>query len=93
VRPPAGNRLAERLARLEQRSYERLRPPDVLVVLRLEPEVAVARRTDEDADFVRTRNREVWEADWAATAAHVVDASRPADDVLAEVKSVVWAAL
>jgi hypothetical protein len=93
VRPPEGSRLAERLSSLERRYYDRLRPPDVLVVLRLDPEIAVARRSDEDPDFVRTRNREVWEADWAETAAHVVDASRPADEVLDKVKAIVWAAL
>jgi thymidylate kinase len=93
VTVPAGNRLGERLAGRERAYYEGLRPPDVLVVLRLDPEVAVARRADEEAEFVRTRNAEVYGADWSGTAAHVVDASRSAAEVLAEVKSIVWSEL
>ena len=45
--------------------------PDVLVVLRIDPEVAVSRRPEDDADYVRARNAEVFETDWSTTQAVV----------------------
>jgi thymidylate kinase len=89
----APSRLARRLAALERRYYRALTFPDVVIVLRVDPEIAVARKPEEAPDFVRARWREIWEVDWAAAPAHVVDASRSAADVLAEVKALVWAEL
>ena len=82
-----------RLARWEKAYYTRIGDPDVLVVLRIDPDVAVARRLDEDPDFVRARCAEVWRADWAGTSAVVVDAGRPKEEVLTEVKAGVWSRL
>lgn len=90
---PDIGRLARMLAAYERRCYEHIREPDVLVVLRLDPETGLARRTDEDPGFVRPRIREVWEADWTTSRAHVVDAARPEPDVLAAVKAIVWSQL
>jgi thymidylate kinase len=84
--------LARGLAAYERRCYEHIREPDVLVVLRVDPEVAVS-RAGEDPDFVRPRSEEVWYADWTKVRAHVVDANRPRRDVLAEVKAIVWSEL
>ena len=93
--PAAGrSRLDDRLASLEERYYRALAPPDVLVVLRVDPEIAVARKPDESAEFVRRRWREIWKVDWEDTpAAHVIDAGRPPEDVLRAVKSLVWSEL
>lgn len=90
---PGASRLARALTAYERRCYEHIREPDVLIVLRLEPETAVARRSDEDPDFVRPRSREVWQADWTSSRAHVIDASLPLPDVLAAVKAIVWSQL
>ena len=84
--------LARNLAAYERRCYEHIREPDVLVVLRVDPEVAVA-RADEDPNFVRPRSQEVWYADWTGTRGHVVDANRPRTDVLAAVKAIIWSEL
>jgi hypothetical protein len=35
----------------------------------------------------------VWAHDWADVDAVVIDASRPQDEVLAEVRNAIWAAL
>jgi hypothetical protein len=65
--------------------------PDVLVVLRVDPDVAVARKQGVDpAEFVRPRSAEVFHADWSSSDAAVVDAARAGDEVLAAVRSVVW---
>ena len=86
-------RLARKLVELERRSYARINYPDVLIVLRVDPAIAVARRHDEEEDFVRRRNQEVWERDWLGTPAVVVDAGAPKADVLREILSVVWSRL
>ncbi|WP_091325812.1 hypothetical protein [Geodermatophilus ruber] len=86
--------LARRLVRAEQRAYAAIAPPDLLVVLRVDPDTAVARKLGVDpAEFVRPRSAEVFAADWHATGAVVLDAARPADDVLAQARSAVWANL
>jgi thymidylate kinase len=78
----------------EQRYYAGISDPDLLLVLRVDPETAVARKQGVDpADFVRPRSAEVFAADWSSTEAVVLDASRPADDVLAEARTAVWAQL
>jgi thymidylate kinase len=86
--------LARRLVAAEQRCYARISDPDLLLVLRVDPETAVARKQGVDpADFVRPRSAEVFAADWSGTEAVVLDASRPADAVLAEARAAVWANL
>jgi hypothetical protein len=82
-----------RLSALERRYYRAIFPPEVLVVLRVDPEIAVARKPDEPPDFVRARWREIWEIDWNEVPAEVVDAGQAAPDVLSEVKALVWAEL
>jgi hypothetical protein len=60
-------------------------------VLRIDPEVAVTRRPEDDPDYVRARNGEVFDLDWTAIeGAVVVDASRPPEQVLAAIKDAVW---
>lgn len=82
--------LARALARLEARWHARILPPDVVIVLRVSPEVAVARKLTEPAEYVRARNRAIWGVDWSGTGAHVVDAEQPLPEVLAELRSIVW---
>jgi thymidylate kinase len=85
--------IASFLRNAEVSYYRRILPPDLLIVLRLDPEIAVLRKVDEPADYVRTRGRVVWETDWSATQAHVVDASRTLPEVLRQLKSIIWSAL
>jgi thymidylate kinase len=92
LRPTAG-RLERRLASLERRYYRAIALPDVLVVLRVDPEIAVMRKPDEQPDFVRARWREIWEVEWDGIPAHVVDAGRSAPEVLSDVKTLVWSEL
>jgi thymidylate kinase len=92
-----GRPLARWLIDREAAYYDRILPPDLLIVLRVEPEIAVERRRgDEDEDFVRRRAAEVWEQNWViahADSVVVVDAARPHPDVLADIRATVWAAL
>jgi thymidylate kinase len=88
--PERFSALTRRIATAEQRVYAQIAPPDVLVVLRIDPEVAVARRTDEESTYVRARNTEVRDVDWSRTQAVVVDAGLPPETVLDAVRRTVW---
>jgi thymidylate kinase len=86
--------LARRLVAAERAAYAAISPPDLLLVLRVDPDTAVARKRGVDpAEFVRPRSAEVFTADWSATGAVVLDAARPAAEVLAAARAAVWAAL
>lgn len=88
---PGDNRpLLRALSALELRYYRAIVPPDALIVLLVDPEIAVARKPEEAADFVRGRWIEMWQVDWEATGAHVIDAGRPKEEVLSRLKSLVW---
>jgi hypothetical protein len=87
------NAAASHLRNAEVSYYERILPPDLLLVLRIDPELAVVRKPEEPADYVRTRGRVVWNTDWSLTHAHVVDASQTLPEVLRHLKAVIWPAL
>lgn len=91
--PKRSSRFARRLAKREESYYRKTGSPEVLIVLRLDPEIAVQRRPDEDPAFVRERNTEIWELDWTGTDAHVVDGNQTRNDVLTAMKAHIWANL
>ena len=86
-------KLAGAMRRLEARYYHRILRPELIVVLLLDPEVAVRRKTTEPAAYVRARARVVWETDWARTGARLLDVDRPLPQVVADLKHLVWAAV
>jgi thymidylate kinase len=88
--PNRWRRLTDWLAARERRYYEAITPPDLLIVLRVDPEIAVARQPTDEADFVRSRWREIWSVDWEAVPAHVVDAGQPLEAVLSQLESLIW---
>ena len=81
------------LIAVEEHCHAEIGQPDALLVLRLDPEIAAVRKTTEPSESVVARGQEIWRADWSATAAHVVDASRSREDVLRELRELTWAAL
>lgn len=85
--------LLRRLAKGEEWYYSRFLPPEVLVVLRLDPATAVARKPEEPADQVFQRSSAIWQAQWHESKATVVDAAQSAEQVLGTIKELVWAAL
>jgi thymidylate kinase len=81
------------LRKAETWYYRHILPPDLLIVLRVHPEVAARRKTNEEANYVRGRSREIWELDWRQTEAHVVDATPPVGEVCSCLQSLIWAHL
>lgn len=91
---PGGRPLVTSLARLEGRYYERILDPDILIVLSVDPDLAVERKRGiDDEEVVRSRCEEIRQLDWDRLPAIVVDAGRSKEDVLAEIKSAVWSRL
>lgn len=86
-------RLARYLVHRERSYYEDFGRPDVLIVLKVHPDIAVERKPEEDPDFVRARACEVWNADWTGTLASLVDASLPRGHLSTEIKRLAWSAL
>ena len=87
------NRLIRFLVKLENKFYQNLMSPDLLIVLKVDPEIAVQRKLDEDTNLVRMKCREIWELDWQQTSAHVIDAGQSRAEVLSEIKSLIWSKL
>ncbi len=87
------NWFIELLKKLEKRSYQPILPPELLIVLKLNPEIAVQRKADEDPVYVRARSQEIWSLAWQNTPARVIDASGSMEEVLAELKSLIWSEL
>ena len=91
--PATPPRFSRFLQSAEARYYECMRRPDLLFVLRLDPEIAVARKSDEPADYLRDRGRMIWKTDWSKSGAQVLDAGRTLVDVLDDLKGRVWHSL
>ena len=85
--------ITRRFSRHEIDYHDAIGSPDVTIILKVDPNVAAARKTDEPADYVRRRSAEIWNANWLESSGYVVDASQPVDDVIAEVKALIWSSL
>ena len=82
--------LVKRLINLELKYYHQILPPELLIVLKLDPMIALQRKQEEG---VLERSKEFWECDWEDTTAHVVDASQSKEEVLSQVMRLVWSKL
>lgn len=76
------------MARIEGRYYDALPEPDLRLVFRLSPEVAVSRRPEQDDEFVSVRAGEVAEIEWEA--AVVLSAEDTPDLVHGEATRTTW---
>jgi thymidylate kinase len=67
--------------------------PDHVIVLAVDPDTAVRRKTTEPERYVRARAERTWAIDWSASRAVVIDATRPQEQVIAELEDWLWRAL
>ena len=82
-----------RMMRVEKRYHEAIGLPELIVALKVDPEIAVARKTSESAESVRRRGAEIWNMTWADDSVQVIDASQSKEQVAKELKSLIWARL
>jgi thymidylate kinase len=102
-RPVDGPRIAELhdgrsggllglLQRREEAVYAAMPAPDLVILLSIEPEVALARKGDQDRTTIVAKARAVQEAARGAPrdGVVVVDASQPLDAVVSQVEAAIW---
>jgi thymidylate kinase len=77
------------LAAMEEKWHARIVADD-LIVLRLDPKIAAQRRPHDDQDLLAKRSGEIWTRNWPVSYAHLIDASRPLNEVISRVRSTVW---
>jgi thymidylate kinase len=87
------NWLVKRLISLERKFYHPISMPELLIVLRTDPEISVNRKVDENPASVRARAGEIWDLDWTDTPAHVIDAGRSKEEVVSDLKAMIWSTL
>ena len=81
-------------SRLERRWYGDIGGVDLLVVLRLDPEMALERRPADDAEQLRRRSGEVWNGTWNDPGSLIVDTGEAdLESVRREVLCRVWACM
>jgi len=93
ISPHKANKFVLSLIKLEESYYQQITIPDLTIVLRVNPELAVQRKVDEKSSYVRERSTEIWEMDWEPTDANIIDADKSKSEVLAELKTLVWSQL
>ena len=86
------------LARAEERLYRRFRPPDQLVFLHVDPDIASVRKPDHEPEVIAAKCRAVRELEQLAksrgdSAVSALDANRPLAEVLVDLKKEVWRVL
>ncbi len=90
TREHASKRSIKAMISLEERYYEPISAPELIIVLKLDPEIAVDRKRSESAESVRTRGTEIWDGNWSGPNTYTIDASQPKETVLSELKELVW---
>jgi len=78
------------LANREKFYYQRIKLPDLLIVLKADPEITVQRKKNETQASVRARTLEVWRLDWKKLSAFEINANRSKEEALSQVKAVIW---
>jgi thymidylate kinase len=87
------SRIVKKMVDLEIRYHRTILPPDLLVVLKVDPKIAAERKTGENPESVQRRGAEIWNVDWTGLGVDVVDASQSQEAVALELKVLVWSAL
>lgn len=85
--------LVRRMMRIEQKYHQAIGLPELVVALRLDPEIAVLRKTNESAESVRRRGNEIWNMTWEDGSVRLIDASKSKEEVARELKSIIWSRL
>jgi len=87
------NWLISWLLKKEALYYRQIMPAETTVVMKVRPDIAVRRKTDEEPDYVHRRSQEVWGLDLQAPNTHIFDAGREQATVLSDLKDLVWGEL
>lgn len=91
---PVAARLAQWLTDRAQWYHQQILPPDRMLVLRVPPDVAVARAQQRGGSMresqLRARSEEAWQFSWNPHTAHVIDGQQDVEQVAREAIAAVW---
>jgi len=89
---PAQGGLLAAMRRREEAIYRRIPPPDLVILLTIDPTVALARKESANPDGIAAKAGAVLEAARSASGDGVVavDASQPLDEVVRAVEAEIW---
>jgi hypothetical protein len=59
----------------------------------LDPQISIQRKMDEDAEYFHAWSQQLWAFDWQQAPASGVDSARVEEDVLSELKTLIWSKL
>ena len=78
------------LVNKEKYYYQQIKLPDLLIVLKVDPEITVRRKQDETEVSVRARSTEVMGLDWNQLPAFSINANGSKKEIFSQVKALVW---
>jgi hypothetical protein len=84
------NGLERRLARIEDGLYRQITAPDHIIALRVHPDTSRLRKPDHDYETITKKAAAIDEAILTLPGLLVVQADAPLDQVMNQVKSMVW---
>ena len=84
------SRLHTRLARAEARIYRKIRPPDHVIFLQVSPAVSQSRRPEDNGAILAAKAIAIDRIEPEGFGLTVIKAEQPLEDVLAQVKPVLW---
>jgi len=90
-----GGKLGRILASKEIEYYTKMQLPDHLIILDVDPKVSILRKPDHNQEILSAKNRAIQDllnrGDFQnGTEIHKIDANQPMNDVLRQLKSVIW---
>lgn len=85
--------LIQWLIQKEESYYRFISPPDLLLVIKVDPEISVQRKVEEEESSVRARAAEIWTYPWDDQKASILDGSLSKEEVLNQAKRLIWASL
>ncbi|HWQ16143.1 MAG TPA: hypothetical protein VNL77_25305 [Roseiflexaceae bacterium] len=82
--------LSRRLAQIEERMYRKIRPPEHVFVLHVSPDVSQARKPEHARELIEAKSRAIETIAREDLDLIDVDADRPVDEVLLQIKTALW---
>jgi thymidylate kinase len=82
--------VTRKLSQAEERIYKKILPPEHVVVLRVSPDVSRARKPDHRRETIEDKSQAIRGMDRDALVLTAINADKPLDDVLLQVKSTLW---
>ena len=87
------NLILKFLIEMEENYYKKISLPELIIVLKVNPDIAVSRKRNEIEDEVRPRSTEIWTIDWKKQPVCIINANNSLEEVISELKEMIWSRL